>query len=303
MGRTPYRPRWGSEYPGTNVTDDPASDGPGLAPQVIAPPALVVGGQTWLNGDRYLVCNATTGVVGWNRQWTLGNPNRKRAQFFPNRLSADFRAVGFEGAVPTPTATGTGGATVADLGAPGPFISLNVGDADGDWAGFRTSLFELYKWVWNVTVAVEFRTAPVLDDQRIWVACTKEPLNGVSAPTGTAPAGGAVSRTVALRYDSDISPNFYAVSWDGSSVEAVDTGIAVLADKAYRFKVESEGPTNGVRWYLENWADGIDHGLIRSDTWASMPANQVFGLDVVIEALDALVEPILLLGTMTVEHR
>lgn len=302
MAKTPMRPAYASPYPGASVTPS-ALLGPGLAPETLALPAAS-GTNNYENGDRRLLGNPTSGVVKWSDQWMAGNPNRKRAEVAANVLADSFRAIGWEGTVSTAHGSVGGSALRTNLGVPGHFINFLTGALSGDYYGLRcndgANGLVLYKWVWRPTIRIFFQTN-ALTNCRIWMAASKEEMNAKQVPNGTSVAGG-VTRAAGLRYDSSAANgNWWIVGWDGS-VLSTDTGIAAIASKVYRFTMEVDNTTTSVRYYLYNWSDGIDHGLIGTHTWGSMPANQLFGIECLVEALAVAASPAVDIARVVVEH-
>jgi hypothetical protein len=169
--------------------------------RAITPPALVTATNTWENQAKRLRANPTTGVVEWTNKWALGNPNRKHCEYAANTLSADFRSIGFEG---TPVITGSTLST--NLGVVGHFIQFNTAAVVGDWAGFRSqNLHQMFKWVWDPTIEFTFR--PPISGGRMWVAASKEALDGKANPLGVPLANPSEpSRTAGLRFDGGTAP-------------------------------------------------------------------------------------------------
>lgn len=283
MTRVPSSPLYRGSYTVAGVTRDPQS-GAGLATEELVAPVAVVG-TTWENAERRLVANPATGVVGWENQWALGAPNRKHHELIPNKLTADYTSIGMEGA---PVLTGSAGFThaVNVLQGPGHFLSHETGSVSGDWCTTRlVSFHELFRWSWNPTVAIWFRTASDITNERIWIGPTREELNGLQLPDDSPAVAGTV-RAALIRYDTSVNENWHAVWFDGTA-GSQDLEIPVAANTTYRLIVEYDQVTDEMRWYLYNWTTGTNHGLVHSRTM-SIAGTLTFGTECLVETLEAL---------------
>lgn len=290
MGRTPRRVVWGGEYPGDNVTDDPTSDGPGFAPQLIVPPPTseLATGAALIQS---LKGNITTGAVGWLGKWKSTANSRRRNSWRANNLTADYRSAGGEGSI---TFGGTGVPTAPSLqpAVRSPFVRITTENATLGKSATASTNLGLWRWKWDPMAGWWTRTVTYTHARYYW-ALTSVTLDQI-APTaggaGTFGGLGAGNRAVAfcIDFNTFVDNNWHALTWDGTTFTDTDTGVSALSTPNTIFLpvIEIDSANSQVRFYLYNRDDAIDHGLIETRTFTAGNTD-VFGMQMVVEIAGA----------------
>lgn len=97
-------------------------------------------------------------------------------------------------------------------------------------------------------------TGSNISAMRLWVGFTSDDVTNADDPGCLA---------CAFRYSTGIDGNFYAVTDDGATLTAIDTGVEVVANTVYILMIKVEGGTT-VKFYI--------NGVLVHTATANLPA-------------------------------
>lgn len=279
----------GDEFIALSYSRNNLTDGETLDNETSGVDDFVVDGASALGSNtggmiQPLMGDPGSGVAGYLGKWASPNIARRRCELMANTLTADFRSVGWEG---SPTLTGTAAAKERNNGMYLQFTTPAT--TVGSWAGVRTAL-DLFRWKWDNAPGVWVRTG-LTNNSRIWVAFTSAGMDGKREPNGSGDV------TAAFRVDWNNAggaqdTKFHCMTWgpltDGAAHSLNDTTLTIdaAASTVYYLSVQYDTAASEVRFYIYDWAGGINHGLVHTQP-LFVSNNDKFGVDALVEVVVA----------------
>jgi hypothetical protein len=123
------------------------------------------------------------------------------------------------------------------------FVSNTTGGTTGNTSGWVTATFDYSRRAHNPTLVAIIRTGADITAQRIWVALCSGAVSGAADPAGVSLIG--------IRFDTAVpDANWMICAKDGVTLEAVDSGVVVVASTEYKFQANVDA--TGCSFFIDD---------------------------------------------------
>ncbi|GEM_PF-4730130 len=166
-----------------------------------------------------------------------------RKFFAVNSAAATFQAMG----VAAPTTSGTLANSNDDSST---WTRATSAASSGSTGGIISATFNLVRRAHDPQFYARVRTDSAVDNARIWVGlCSAAPGNSDSP---------AIS-LIAFRYSAGVGGNWYRCTKDGSTLNAVDTGVACGASTDFKLEIVVDSAAGTAEFFINGTSVGTNN--------------------------------------------